>query len=517
MKYRVIDTNHKNAAWNMAMDEVMLELGDRIPPTIRFLSFSPHCALVGNFQSVEQEIRVKYCKENGIDINRRITGGGAIYFDESQIGWEIIGKIDEFKMNLQEMNELFGNICAYALQKLGINAVFKLRNDVEVNGRKISGMGGAIYKGNFLFQGTLLVQDRIEKMLYALKVPIEKLKPKEIDSVRERVTCLEYELGRIPEREELKNIFKDAFIEKLGIELYDGELTDEEINLHNKYLPYYSSLEWIDKIKLPKNTQGLIKSVYRSGFGTVKVNAIINTRQRMIRSILVTGDFFEDKRKILDFERMIKNVSINKKNINDIINKFFDDEDEKESFNGCFDEIFRKIELLKLKFSPNEVNKIFTVNLEDIQDFSPEVFLLPYCSKKSGCVYRRKNDCLICGKCSVGDAYRISYDFNLKPITILSFENLLYNFEIMKRKGIKDYIGSCCEAFFIKHQEEFRESGLRGILIDIENSTCYELGKAKEAYLGRFESETSLNLGLIRKVLKNILRGRSKKLSLDSL
>lgn len=513
MRFRIIDTLHKTAAWNMAMDEVLLELADRAPPTIRFLSFSPHCALVGNFQSIEQEIRVQYCKENNIDINRRITGGGAIYFDESQLGWEIIDGTGKFRMNLQEMNEVFGNICAYALRKLGINAVFKLRNDVEVNGRKISGMGGAIYKGNVLFQGTLLVQDRIEKMLYTLKVPIEKLKQKEIDSVRERVTCIEYELGRIPEREELKNIFKDAFREKLGIEFYESELTEEEISLHNKYLPYYSSSAWIDKIKLPKNTQGLIKSVYRSGFGTVKVNAIVNTKQKMFRSILITGDFFEDKRKILDFERIIKNVSINKININETIKKYFDDEEEKECFKGCFDEIFRKIELLKLKFSPKEVNKIFTVNIEDIQDFYPEVFLLPYCSKKSGCVYRRKNDCQICGECNVGEAYKFSYDFNLEPITILTFENLLDNFKKMKRKGIKDYIGSCCEAFFVKHQEEFRNSGLRGILLDIESSTCYELGKAKEAYYGRFESETSLNLRLIKKVLNIIFKGEKKIIS----
>jgi lipoate-protein ligase A len=144
MRFRIIDTYHKPASWNMAFDQVLLELAHKSLPTIRFLSFSPHCALVGNFQSVEQEIRVDYCRSMNIDINRRITGGGAIYFDESQLGWEIIGKIKDFNMGINEMNEFFGNICAEVLKRLGIPANFKQRNDVEVNGRKISGMGGVI-------------------------------------------------------------------------------------------------------------------------------------------------------------------------------------------------------------------------------------------------------------------------------------------------------------------------------------------------------------------------------------
>ena len=89
--FRVIDTGSLSAAENMALDEAMLEARaeDLIPDTIRFLSFRPHTALVGQFQTVEKEIRKDYCRENGIDINRRITGGGALYWGTSDIGWEI--------------------------------------------------------------------------------------------------------------------------------------------------------------------------------------------------------------------------------------------------------------------------------------------------------------------------------------------------------------------------------------------------------------------------------------------
>ena len=80
---RVIDTGLKGAAENMAWDRALMEARakDIIPDTIRFLRFRP-CALVGYHQAVKEEIRVDYCRANRIEINRRITGGGAIYFDE---------------------------------------------------------------------------------------------------------------------------------------------------------------------------------------------------------------------------------------------------------------------------------------------------------------------------------------------------------------------------------------------------------------------------------------------------
>ena len=88
---RVLDTKALSAAENMALDEAILEAREEnlVPDTIRFLSFEPHCALVGFFQNVENEIRESFCKHEGIEVNRRITGGGALYWGVKDIGWEI--------------------------------------------------------------------------------------------------------------------------------------------------------------------------------------------------------------------------------------------------------------------------------------------------------------------------------------------------------------------------------------------------------------------------------------------
>ena len=80
------------AAENMALDDTLVELKGqgKTPNTLHFLQFSPRAVLTGFHQSVEEEIRVDYCRREGIHINRRITGGGAIFFDENQLGWEVI-------------------------------------------------------------------------------------------------------------------------------------------------------------------------------------------------------------------------------------------------------------------------------------------------------------------------------------------------------------------------------------------------------------------------------------------
>ena len=92
MQWRLLDLPPLTAAENMALDEVLLEIrgSGRSQDTLRFLQFKPATVLVGFHQSIQEEIRLSYCREQGIDINRRITGGGGLLFDESQIGWELI-------------------------------------------------------------------------------------------------------------------------------------------------------------------------------------------------------------------------------------------------------------------------------------------------------------------------------------------------------------------------------------------------------------------------------------------
>ena len=81
---------------------------------------------------------------------------------------------------------------------LGVDAQFRPRNDIEVDGRKISGTGGAFDGDALMYQGTLLIQFDVEKMLRVLRIPAEKLSDKAIASARERVANLADLLGEAP-------------------------------------------------------------------------------------------------------------------------------------------------------------------------------------------------------------------------------------------------------------------------------------------------------------------------------
>ena len=199
-KWRVLDTGVGDAASNMCLDKAVLEARTRglVPDTLRFLQFSPPAVLVGSHQCVDLEVRRPYCEDQGIEVNRRLTGGGAIFFDRSQLGWEVIAGREGLPGDALALNELMCRGLIEALADLGLEASFRPVNDVEVGHRKISGTGGTESGGAFLFQGTLLVDFDVDTMVRALRIPTEKLRDKEIDSIRDRVTCLKWLLGEAP-------------------------------------------------------------------------------------------------------------------------------------------------------------------------------------------------------------------------------------------------------------------------------------------------------------------------------
>jgi len=130
------------------------------------------------------------------------------------------------------------------------------------------------------------------------------------------------------------------------------------------------------------------------------------------------------------------------------------------------------------------------------------VLLLPYCAKEVDCIYRYQRGCEECGRCSIGEAMEMARSFGMDAITIQSYEDLEVTLHQIKRSGATGFIGSCCEPFYGKHRLDFERIGLPGILVDVEQSTCYDLNREKEAHLGTFENQTHLDLPLLQRVLE---------------
>jgi lipoate-protein ligase A len=135
--FRVIDTGVRDGRRQIAFDQAMIDAhkAGRIPDSIRFLRFPP-TALIGRHQALSREINLAHCRANGIGVARRITGGGAIYFDEGQLGWELV--LHRSTLGIGSLAELTRRICeaaAAGLSRLGVHAQYRPRNDIEVDGR----------------------------------------------------------------------------------------------------------------------------------------------------------------------------------------------------------------------------------------------------------------------------------------------------------------------------------------------------------------------------------------------
>ncbi|MBM4340533.1 MAG: DUF116 domain-containing protein [Deltaproteobacteria bacterium] len=513
--WRLLDTGARSAAENMALDEVLLEQKacEKTPHTLRFLQFSNPSVLVGHHQSVEEEVRLSYCQEKKIEINRRLTGGGSIYWGRAELGWEIyISKTDSrIPSRIEDLYRKMGEASANGLQRLGLRAYFRPRNDVEVSGRKISGTGGTELSGAILFQGTLLVDFDVDEMLRALRIPTEKLQDKEIDSVKERVTCLRWELGRKPSLATIKDSLIKGFGEAFGITFNPQPLTTEEENLLRIKLPYFSSSDYIFKVREALPRRKTLTSILKAPGGLIRISMAIDTKTQVINQILITGDFFAyPKRAIFDLESLLKNSRATPDNLDTIIQTFFAKTKpripgvKEVHFTQAILEAIQKMDLLPHGFDEEETHHLFPVSKPFAEVKKPEVLLLPYCAKEIDCDFRYQKGCEECGRCSIGDAVQMARSFNMDYLTIQNYEDLESTLYQVKGSGARAFIGSCCEPFYGKHRPDFERIGLPGILVDVERSTCYDLNQVKEAHFGRFENQTHLNLTLLRRILEYV-------------
>ncbi len=323
--WRVIDTGLRRAAENMALNKTLLEGHQQgiTPHTLRFLQFKPS-ALLGFHQSAEQELRIDYCAEQGIDIQRRITGGGAIYFDETQIGWELY--LDKQTLGTADMSKIARRICeaaARGISTLGVDARYRPRNDIEVDGRKISGTGGAFDGDSILYQGTLLVDFDVERMLRVLRIPAEKLSDKAIASARERVANLKDLLGAVPDMVRVKQSISQAFAEEFGVVFEAGELNEQEQALYGESLAEIDTPEWVYQHNRPANETAVLENIVKSEGGLMRVAVSVDQARQRIKQIWITGDFFVNPRRMVaDLEAALKDTPIAEMAEN--VHRFFD-------------------------------------------------------------------------------------------------------------------------------------------------------------------------------------------------
>ncbi len=175
-------SNSNDPHFNLATEEFLLKNSAN---DIIFLYQNKACIVVGKHQNAIAEINYRFVTENNIPVIRRISGGGTVYHDEGNINFTFLqngetGKLVNFKAFIAPVAEF--------LNQLGVPAEIGSRNDILINGLKVSGNAEHIYKNRTLHHGTLLFSSTLTDLRNALHVTEGKYTDRSVKSVRSKVT-----------------------------------------------------------------------------------------------------------------------------------------------------------------------------------------------------------------------------------------------------------------------------------------------------------------------------------------
>jgi len=231
-EWRLLDTGAHIGAYNMAVDEELLaraQAGERVP-VLRFYSWDPAAVSIGRFQKIEEAVNAGACKQRGIDIVRRITGGRAV-LHYRELTYSIIARTDDplFPATVLGTYKLIAAGLLQGLKNLGIPAEMVSRSsrhaalvkkgakdpacfsspswyEILVHSRKIIGSAQRRLSGAFLQHGSILMD--YDAALEAVVIP---------GGSGNVVTSISQELGGNVSREEVMHALVKGFSEALKI------------------------------------------------------------------------------------------------------------------------------------------------------------------------------------------------------------------------------------------------------------------------------------------------------------
>lgn len=271
---------------NLAAEEYLLTTKDYGSSDIIFFWRNSESVIIGKNQNAFSQINTKYTKDHRVKVVRRLTGGGAVFHDEGNLNYTFITDYDP-NASFAE----FAKPVADALSKLGVNARLSGRNDICVDGKKISGTAMCAVDGRMMFHGTLLYSADLTKLSSSLRVSPSKLKDKGIKSVKSRVANLSELIPDIDNIEMLTDFLVNVFTERYGkkdvkVEFFDPEDYPEVIALANEK---YSSWRW----NFGNSPSFEYTNTKRFPFGCVEV--CLKSSNGMIEDLVIYGDFFGTK------------------------------------------------------------------------------------------------------------------------------------------------------------------------------------------------------------------------------
>ncbi|MFT8424838.1 MAG: lipoate--protein ligase [Liquorilactobacillus sp.] len=275
---------------NLATEQYLMN-SDKLKLPVVLFYIEDRCVIVGRNQNTIEEVDQNYCRENGVTVTRRLSGGGAMYQDLGNLCFSFI--VDAENQEFGDFKKMVSPIVK-ALHEMGVTgAEVTGRNDIVVDGKKFSGNAMYTRGGKTFSHGTLMLDVDTSEVAKTLTVPLDKIQSKGIKSVRSRVTNLRSYL--LPEYQNITTEeFRDLLITKVlgvnGIEQAKGNeyllTVDDEKKIDEIESQYYGNWDWVYG-KSPKFT---VKR--RKHFTSGTIDARILVEKGKIENIKFYGDFF---------------------------------------------------------------------------------------------------------------------------------------------------------------------------------------------------------------------------------
>lgn len=277
MRY-LVNTSH-DPYYNMAFDEFCLQGLDINEPVFYVWQNEP-AVIIGLNQNAYGEVNIPYLEEHGIHLARRVTGGGAVYHDLGNINYTIVGRSD----SLEKDYPGYMSFVVDALKSLGVPAELSGRNDILVEGRKVSGYAKRVWHDRLMVHGTLMYNVDLGELTRALAVPGSKLESAGIASVRSRVTNLKDYLPKITSVEGLMSALTDYMSrnhQDKEIKLTPAQLEQVSKEADEKFRTW----EW----NFGRSKEARFSAKKKFSCGTVEVD--FSVEHGLISDFVFKGDF----------------------------------------------------------------------------------------------------------------------------------------------------------------------------------------------------------------------------------
>ncbi|HSJ36866.1 MAG TPA: biotin/lipoate A/B protein ligase family protein [Planococcus sp. (in: firmicutes)] len=261
-----IDSGHGSPAFNMALDELMLEWLSKgeIGPTIRFYGWSPAGISIGRFQDAEKKIDFQQAATYGVDIVRRQTGGRAVLHDQELTYSAVVPETHPaMPRSVKEAYLVISKGLLEGFRELGISAEFAIPElsrektdsavcfdksswyELIVDGKKAAGSAQMRKKGIILQHGSIPIEIDSVKLFDLFSYPSIEIKHRAREAFKGKAIAINEAVDRPCDFDSVKAAFKSGFEKGLGIELETLTLSEAQlVEIDRLAETKYKNLDW---------------------------------------------------------------------------------------------------------------------------------------------------------------------------------------------------------------------------------------------------------------------------------